>query len=102
MAITKCLNPGADGELIHCCAVAGNREFVRRNPVATKRALRAILKATDFCAAEPEQAARIVAAKGYPYDYALQTMRVQGCGVEACAGVCLKPFVAASCVLTVN
>jgi NitT/TauT family transport system substrate-binding protein len=58
-----------------CCAVAGNREFVRRNPVATKRALRAILKATDFCAAEPEQAARIVAVKGYPYDYALQTMR---------------------------
>ena len=25
--------------------------------------------------AEPEQAARLVAAKGYPYDYALQTMK---------------------------
>jgi NitT/TauT family transport system substrate-binding protein len=57
-----------------CCGVAGNREFVRRYPVATKRALRAIAKATNFCAAEPEQAARLVAAKGYPYDYALQTM----------------------------
>jgi NitT/TauT family transport system substrate-binding protein len=57
-----------------CCIVAGNREFVRRYPVATKRALRAIAKATNFCAAEPEQAARLVAAKGYPYDYALQTM----------------------------
>jgi NitT/TauT family transport system substrate-binding protein len=57
-----------------CCAVAGNREFVRRYPVATKRALRAIAKATNFCAAEPEQAARLVAAKGYPYEYALQTM----------------------------
>jgi NitT/TauT family transport system substrate-binding protein len=56
------------------CIVAGNREFVRRHPVATKRALRAIAKATNFCAAEPEQAARLVAAKGYQYDYALQTM----------------------------
>jgi NitT/TauT family transport system substrate-binding protein len=27
-----------------CCMVAGNREFVRKHPVATKRALRAILK----------------------------------------------------------
>lgn len=58
-----------------CCVVAGNREFVRRHPIATKRALRAIAKATDFCAAEPEQAARLVAAKGYPYDYALQTLK---------------------------
>jgi NitT/TauT family transport system substrate-binding protein len=58
-----------------CCIVAGNQEFVRRHPVATKRALRAIAKATNFCAAEPEQAARLVAAKGYQYDYALQTMK---------------------------
>src|SRR6516164_119372 len=58
-----------------CCIVAGNREFVRRHPVATKRAVRAIAKATDFCAAEPEQAARLVAAMGYQYDYALQTMK---------------------------
>src|SRR5215831_14129220 len=58
-----------------CCIVAGNREFVHRHPVATKRALRAIAKATNFCAAEPEQAARLVVAKGYPYDYALQTMK---------------------------
>ena len=57
-----------------CCVVAGNREFVRRHPVATKRALRAIIKAANFCAAEPEQAARLVAGKGYQYDYALQTM----------------------------
>jgi NitT/TauT family transport system substrate-binding protein len=57
-----------------CCIVAGNQEFVRRYPVATKRALRAIAKATNFCAAHPEQAARLVANKGYQYDYALQTM----------------------------
>jgi len=33
-----------------CCMLAGNRDFVRKNPIATKRALRAILKAADICA----------------------------------------------------
>ena len=37
--------------------------------------MRAIVKAANFCAAEPERAARLVADKGYRYDYALQTMR---------------------------
>ncbi|HEV8642583.1 MAG TPA: ABC transporter substrate-binding protein [Methylomirabilota bacterium] len=58
-----------------CCIVASNREFVRKHPVATKRALRAVLKAANLCAAEPERAARVVADKGYRYDYALQTMK---------------------------
>src|SRR6516165_11095262 len=58
-----------------CCIVAAHQDFVRKYPVATKRALRAIMKATDFCAAEPEPAARLVADKGYRYDYSLQTMR---------------------------
>jgi NitT/TauT family transport system substrate-binding protein len=52
-----------------CCIVVGNREFVRRHPVATKRAVRAIMKATNFCAAEPERAARLLANKGYRYDF---------------------------------
>jgi NitT/TauT family transport system substrate-binding protein len=58
-----------------CCIVAANQEFARIHPTATKRALRAILKSADFCAAEPERAARVVAGRGYRYDYALQTMR---------------------------
>jgi NitT/TauT family transport system substrate-binding protein len=58
-----------------CCIVGANREFARRHPIATKRALRAILKAVQFCSAEPERAARLVADKGYRYDYALQTMK---------------------------
>jgi NitT/TauT family transport system substrate-binding protein len=57
-----------------CCTIGANREFARRNPVATKRALRAILKAAQFCSAEPERAARLMADKGYRYDFALQTM----------------------------
>jgi NitT/TauT family transport system substrate-binding protein len=60
-----------------CCIVTGNREFVRKHPVATKRALRAILKATDVCALEPNRAAQAIVEKGYTqrYDYALQTMQ---------------------------
>jgi len=48
-----------------CCLAAATRDFHSRNPVATKRALRAILKATDLCAREPELAARFMAEKGY-------------------------------------
>jgi NitT/TauT family transport system substrate-binding protein len=60
-----------------CCSIAGNREFVRNNPVATKRALRAILKSSDMCAREPERAARLLLDKGYAtrLDYALDTVK---------------------------
>jgi NitT/TauT family transport system substrate-binding protein len=47
-----------------CCMLAGHRPFVRANPIATRRALRAILKATDICAQEPERAARIMVDTG--------------------------------------
>jgi NitT/TauT family transport system substrate-binding protein len=59
-----------------CCMVAGNSDFVRKHPVATKRVLRAILKATDFCAADPAQAARQLVEGGFTgrYDYALQAL----------------------------
>jgi NitT/TauT family transport system substrate-binding protein len=60
-----------------CCALTGNRDFVRKHPVATKRALRAIMKATDLCASEPEQVAKRMVDRGFTprYDYALQTLR---------------------------
>jgi NitT/TauT family transport system substrate-binding protein len=60
-----------------CCMVAMNRNFVRRYPVATKRALRAVLKAADFCSQEPARAARYLVDRGYTsnYEYAFQTLR---------------------------
>lgn len=54
-----------------CCMLAGNRDFVRAHPVATKRALRAILKATDVCAAEPDRAARLMVETKRTPDYGL-------------------------------
>jgi NitT/TauT family transport system substrate-binding protein len=60
-----------------CCMVAANREFVQHHPVATKRALRAILKAATLCALGPDRAARAIVDRGFTarYDYALQTMK---------------------------
>jgi NitT/TauT family transport system substrate-binding protein len=60
-----------------CCVVAGHRAFVQQHPVATKRALRAILKGANICALEPERAARSLVNQGLAqhYDYALQAMK---------------------------
>jgi NitT/TauT family transport system substrate-binding protein len=60
-----------------CCMLAANRNFVDAHPVATKRALRAILKATDICAQDPERAARVLATKGYEprFDMSLEILR---------------------------
>jgi NitT/TauT family transport system substrate-binding protein len=59
-----------------CCTIAANKEFVQKNPVATKRATRAFLKAADLCDAEPDRAAQYVVDKGYTprLDYARQTL----------------------------
>ena len=59
-----------------CCMLASNREFVAMHPVATKRVVRAILKATDLCATEPARTAQQLADRGLTprYDYALQTL----------------------------
>jgi NitT/TauT family transport system substrate-binding protein len=60
-----------------CCMLVANLEFVRKHPVATKRAMRAILKADQICALEPERVARNLVDKGFAksYDYALQAMK---------------------------
>jgi len=60
-----------------CCMLAAHRDYVRRHPVATKRVLRAIFKATDLCITQPEQVAQRIVQAGFTprYDYALQSLR---------------------------
>ena len=60
-----------------CCMLFGRTEFVQKYPVATKRVVRAILKATDLCASQPERVARIMADRRFTprYDYALQSLQ---------------------------
>ena len=59
-----------------CCMLAGSNDFVRKYPIATKRVLRAVLKAADLCASAPEKAARLLVDGGFTarYDYALQAI----------------------------
>ena len=60
-----------------CCLVASTKAFVRQHPVATKRALRALLKAADVCALEPERTARRIVDRGVAprYDAVLQGLK---------------------------
>jgi NitT/TauT family transport system substrate-binding protein len=60
-----------------CCMLMANRAFVRKHPAATKRAVRALLKATDVCALEPETTARRLVDRGWTdnYDLALEVLK---------------------------
>ena len=60
----------------YCCMLATRTEFAQKYPVATKRALRAFLKAVDLCVSDPKRVARLLVEQGYTkrYDYALQAL----------------------------
>ena len=57
-----------------CCMLTGNREFVRKNPVATKRVLRAMLRAADLCVSEPALVAQRIVDRGFRHDDVVQTL----------------------------
>jgi NitT/TauT family transport system substrate-binding protein len=59
-----------------CCLMILRPEFIEKYPVATKRALRAIYRAADFCARDPEAAAAKLVADGFATNpvYALETV----------------------------
>ena len=56
--------------------ISANADYVNRYPVATKRVLRAILKAADLCVSDPAWVAGQLVERGFvpSYDYALQTL----------------------------
>jgi NitT/TauT family transport system substrate-binding protein len=60
-----------------CCMLAGHKDFIRKHPVATKRVVRAILKATDLCASDPMRVAQRMVDGGFTprYDHALQALK---------------------------
>jgi NitT/TauT family transport system substrate-binding protein len=60
-----------------CCVMGGNPNFVAANPVATKRVLRAVLKAAELCVSDPAMVAQRLIEKKYTanYDYALQALQ---------------------------
>jgi NitT/TauT family transport system substrate-binding protein len=60
-----------------CCMLFGSKDYVRNYPVATKRVVRAILKAADICANDPAAVAQRLVDGGFTerYDYALQSLQ---------------------------
>jgi NitT/TauT family transport system substrate-binding protein len=52
-----------------CCMLIGNAEFVRHNPIATKRVVRAMIRANDICAAKPDWVARRLVDRGFAPRY---------------------------------
>ena len=60
-----------------CCLIAANRDFAQRHPVAAKRALRAILKASEICAVDPDRAVKAYLGQGLATNerYVGQAMR---------------------------
>ena len=60
-----------------CCMLSTSADYAERYPVATKRVMRAILKAADLCASDPELAARLSVEGKFTdnYDTALEGLR---------------------------
>ncbi len=52
-----------------CCILSGNSDFVAAHPVATKRVLRAMLKAADLCTSAPALVAERLVADGFASRY---------------------------------
>jgi len=48
-----------------CCVVSGQSNFIEKNPIATRRALRAILKAVDIVGRDPVLASKTIIAKKF-------------------------------------
>ena len=70
------LNTTTDAPWSHyfCCMSFTRSQFVRDYPIATKRCLRAILKAADICASQPELAVQRLVDAGFPDQYAIETL----------------------------
>jgi len=60
-----------------CCMLGGHRDFVRKNPVAVKRVIRAMLKANDLCSRQSETSAKFLVDRGFTprYDFALEALK---------------------------
>ena len=64
-------------ELKYFCCWSATAITFSKYPIATKRALRAIIKATDFCVNAPTRVAQQMVERDFTtqYDYALQMLK---------------------------
>jgi NitT/TauT family transport system substrate-binding protein len=61
----------------YCCTAVTTREWMEKHPVATKRALRAIVKGADTIAKDPDGSARFMVDRGYSdnFDYTCDILK---------------------------
>ena len=61
----------------YCCTAWANRDWMKQHPVATKRALRALMKGSDLVNKDPEGAARLIVDRGFTnnYDYTCDILK---------------------------
>lgn len=61
----------------YCCTAVTTREWMEKHPVATKRALRAIVKGANVIAKDPEGSARFMVDRGYSenFDYTCDILK---------------------------
>lgn len=61
----------------YCCTAVTNRAWMEKHPVATKRALRAIIKGADLVAKDPDGSARFMVDRGYSdnFDYTCDVLK---------------------------
>jgi NitT/TauT family transport system substrate-binding protein len=55
----------------YCCMLTAHRDFIHRYPIAAKRATRALLKAADLCAAQPQRVAQRLVERQFEPNYAV-------------------------------
>lgn len=60
-----------------CCMLAGNNDYIRKHPAATRAVIRSMLRAADICASDAPRAARSIVERrvGDDYETALRTLR---------------------------
>jgi NitT/TauT family transport system substrate-binding protein len=61
----------------YCCTAVTTRDWMEKHPVATKRALRAVLKGADVVAQDPNGSARFMVDRGYSnnFDYTCDILK---------------------------
>ena len=76
---TVVLNSMTDGPWsdYFCCMATVNRNFMEKHPVATKRALRALVRGADATAKDPDRAARVMVDGNFTpnFQYTCQNLR---------------------------
>jgi NitT/TauT family transport system substrate-binding protein len=63
----------------YCCMITGRRDFIRNNPIATRKVIRSILRANDLVSQDPAMAAQLLVdrklRKAHDQEFMAQSLR---------------------------